>query len=79
MDPLTHSLEELQSPSCPNCGIDMRWYRSELIKFVPPTNLHLFNCPACLLFAESETAYHPVWAPFDSFAASRFRFFALAA
>jgi hypothetical protein len=62
MDRIEHSLEDLQSPTCPNCGIEMHWYRSELVRFAPATNLNLFNCPACLLFAESETVHEPVWA-----------------
>ena len=61
MDQLEHSLEDLQSPTCPNCGIEMRWYRSELVRFVPATNLNLFNCPNCLFFAETETVHEPVW------------------
>jgi hypothetical protein len=47
MDQLEHSLEDLQSPTCPNCGMEMRWYGSELVRFVPATNLNLFNCPNC--------------------------------
>ena len=61
MDRMKHSLEDRQSPTCPNCGIEMQWYRSELVRFAPATNLNLFNCPACLLFAESETVHEPVW------------------
>ena len=74
MDRIEHSLETLQSPTCPNCGIEMQWYRSELVRFAPATDLNLFNCPACLLFAESETVHEPVLVSPDSF-----RFFALAA
>jgi len=61
MDQLEHPLEDLQSPTCPNCRIEMRWYGSELVRFVPPTNLNLFNCPTCLSFAELETICEPVW------------------
>ena len=57
-----HSPEVVESPTCPNCGIEMRWYRSELVKFVPMmTGRHLFNCPTCSLVAESETAQEPIW------------------
>jgi predicted RNA-binding Zn-ribbon protein involved in translation (DUF1610 family) len=73
---LTRSLEDLASPTCPNCGNEMKLYRSELVKFLPITNLHFFNCPTCLLFAESETVHEPVWLPAESLAAPRFRFFA---
>ena len=75
MDRLKHSLEELETPTCPTCGIEMQWYRSELVRFVPVTNLHLFNCPSCFLWAESETVKELT----PELAAAGFRFFALAA
>ena len=59
MDRLKHSLEHLEVPTCPNCAIEMQWCRSELVRFVPVTNLHLFNCPTCFLLAESETVRAP--------------------
>ena len=43
MGRLKHSLQELETPTCPTCGIKMQWCRSELVRFVPVTNLHLFN------------------------------------
>jgi hypothetical protein len=52
MDRLKHSLEDLEAPTCPTCGIEMQLYRSELVKFVPVTKLHLFNCPTCFLLGE---------------------------
>jgi hypothetical protein len=58
MDRLSQSLQD--TPNCPNCGLKMQLYRSELVKFVPEINLHLFNCPTCLLFAESETVHEAV-------------------
>ena len=75
MDRLTDSLEERELPTCPACGIEMQWYRSELVRFVPITNLHLFNCPSCFLLAESETVKELT----PELAAAGFRFFALAA
>jgi len=51
------------------------WYRSELVRFVPVTNLHLFNCPNCFLLAESET----VRLSPDKLSVTRFGYFALAA
>ena len=63
MDRLQHWLEDLESPTCPNCGIEMRLCCSELIRFVPATNLLLFNCPTCRLFAESETVDEQVCVP----------------
>jgi hypothetical protein len=56
---LEHSLEDLQLPTCPICGIEMQWNGSALIRFIPATNLNLFNCPTCLLIAESETVCEP--------------------
>lgn len=79
MDRLKHSLEDREAPTCPTCGIEMQWCRSELVRFVPATNLHLFNCPTCFLLAESETVSEPVQAPPDNLAVAGFRFFALAA
>jgi hypothetical protein len=73
MDRLKHSLQELETPTCPTCGIKMQWCRSELVRFVPVTNLHLFNCPICYLLAESETVTP------DKLAVAGLRFFAVAA
>jgi hypothetical protein len=78
MDQLTHSLEDLESPTCPNCGTEMSLYRSELVKFVPVTKLHLFNCRACLLVAESETVHEQVWVSSGGLDGHRLRFFAAA-
>jgi hypothetical protein len=79
MDRRKHSLEDREAPTCPTCGVEMQWYRSELVRFVPVTNLHLFNCPTCFLLAESETVNEPVWVSPDKLAVAGFRFFAQAA
>jgi hypothetical protein len=79
MDRLKHSLEDREAPTCPTCGIEMRRCRSELVRFVPVTNLHLFNCPTCLLLAESETVSEPVQGFPDNLVIASLRFFALAA
>ena len=79
MDRLKHSLDDVESPTCPRCGTGMQLYRSELVKFVPEINLHLFNCPACFQLAESETISEPVHVSSDNLAVAGFRFFALAA
>jgi hypothetical protein len=78
-DRLKHSLQELETPTCPTCGIEMQWFRSELVRFVPVTNLHLFNCPICYLLAESEKVSEPVRITQDKLAGAGFRFFAVAA
>ena len=77
MDRLKHSLQELETPTCPTCGIKMQWCRSELVRFVPVTNLHLFNCPICYLLAESETVSEPVRVTPDKLAIAGLRFFAV--
>jgi hypothetical protein len=79
MDRLKHSPEKLEAPTCPSCGLEMQWCGSELVKFEPVTSLHLFNCTACVLLAESETVCESPCVPPDNFGGSRFRFFALAA
>jgi hypothetical protein len=76
MDRPKHSLEDREAPTCPTCGIEMQWCRSELVRFVPVTNLHLFNCPTCFLLAESETVKE---LSANKLAVAGFRFFALAA
>jgi predicted nucleic acid-binding Zn ribbon protein len=60
---MDHSLEDIESPTCPRCGVEMQLYRSELVKFVPIVDLHLFKCSTCLLFAELEMARQQVWVP----------------
>src|SRR5262249_39266337 len=79
MDRLKHSLGDREAPTCPTCGNEMQWCRSELVRFVPATNLNLFNCPTCFLLAESETVTEPVQVSSDTPAVAGFRFFALAA
>jgi len=63
---MDHSLEDIESPICPRCGVEMQLYRSELVKFVPVVDLHLFKCQTCLVFAESEMVREPVWVPPDN-------------
>jgi hypothetical protein len=70
---------DVESPTCLRCGVEMQLYRSELIKFVPAVDLHLFKCPTCLLFAESETVSEVAWVAPVRLAVPRFRFFDLAA
>jgi len=44
----------------------MELYQSELVRFVPVVDLHLFKCQTCLVFAESEIVREPVWMPPDN-------------
>jgi predicted RNA-binding Zn-ribbon protein involved in translation (DUF1610 family) len=72
-----HSTNSIVLPTCPNCGLEMQRHRSEVVRLAPLTRLHLFNCPTCCVFAESETANEPLRVLLaDNCAASEFRFFA---
>ena len=74
---MDHSLEDIQSPICPRCGVEMQLYRSELVKFVPLVDLHLFMCQTCLLFGETEMV-RELWVPPDKYVPCG-RFFSLTA
>jgi hypothetical protein len=63
---MDHSLDDLEAPICPRCGVEMELYQSELVRFVPVVDLHLFKCQTCLVFAESEIVREPVWMPPDN-------------
>jgi hypothetical protein len=47
VDRLKRSLNELEPPGCPNCHLEMIWYRSELVQSAPVTIDHFFQCPNC--------------------------------
>ena len=47
MDRLRQSLEHVEPPTCPNCRLELRWYRSALLTQHPTTILHGFVCPSC--------------------------------
>jgi hypothetical protein len=67
---------DVESPTCPRCGVEMRLYRTDLVRFVPAVDFHLFKCSTCPLFAESETVRQPIWVQPSS---DGFRFFSPAA
>ena len=54
VDRLKQSLEQLEPPVCPNCHIDMSWYRSALMSESPVTIAHLFTCSNCGGTAETQ-------------------------
>jgi len=56
VDRLKQSLEQLEPPVCPNCHIDMSWYRSALISESPVTIAHLFACSNCGGTAETRSS-----------------------
>lgn len=42
LDKLKKSLEHLDAPYCPNCSVEMKWSRSQLVDVT--TILHIFIC-----------------------------------
>jgi len=47
VDLLKQSLEGLEPPTCPNCHIEMKWYRSERVAEAPAIVAHFFSCSNC--------------------------------
>jgi hypothetical protein len=47
MDRLRRSLDQVDVPICPNCRVEMKWYRSALVVDQPTMIDHVFNCPIC--------------------------------
>lgn len=47
VDRLKRSLEEIASPTCPTCHVDMPWFQSKMIELEPVTIEHMFVCPSC--------------------------------
>jgi phage FluMu protein Com len=56
---LRRSVEQLTSPICATCNIEMEWSRSALIAEGQAV-LHVFICPRCQRISETKT---PVKAP----------------
>ena len=54
IDRLRRSFENLEAPTCPNCLIDMRWYRSIMVAQSPLTVSHYFACPNCARIVERQ-------------------------
>jgi hypothetical protein len=46
-DDLRRSIEDLDAPSCPNCHLTMKWYRSLRISQSPLVIDHFFVCDNC--------------------------------
>jgi hypothetical protein len=59
VDSLKRSVEGLEAPTCPNCHLDMQWYRSSLIAAEARGGeewiAHYFQCPNCKLIEEVRT------------------------
>lgn len=73
VDRLRSATEHLEAPICPACRIEMRWFRSELVRDEPnPVIAHLFVCPNCKGADRTETKFTPVRVPPDKLSAPRF-------
>jgi hypothetical protein len=58
VDRLRSAAEQLEAPTCPDCHIEMRWYRSELLADEPvPIITHLFVCPHCKRAGQTDTIF----------------------
>lgn len=74
MKRLKNSLEEVGNPTCPNCRVAMRWFRSELVRDNPTTMIaHLFVCPSCTRIQRQDTDFSPVVVSPDKLASFRFQ------
>lgn len=48
VDRLRDAAAQLEAPICPDCHVEMRWFRSELLQDAPVSIiLHEFVCPSC--------------------------------
>jgi len=74
MNRLKDSLGHLEAPTCPNCQIAMRWFRSELVRHEPRLMIaHLFICPNCKRAERADTKFTPVRVIPEKLSAPRFR------
>jgi hypothetical protein len=74
VDRLKRSLEQLDTPICPKCSIEMKWSRSTLLNAT--TVAHVFVCPSCSRIEEAkstikatDTPPEKLSAPHDRYAA----------
>ena len=73
VDRLKNAAEHLEAPTCPDCHIEMRWYRSELLADEPvPIIAHLFVCPHCKRAAQADTIFKAAQVPPEKLSAPRF-------
>lgn len=70
VDRLRRALDELESPICPSCHIDMKWTRSTLV--AADTISHVFHCPNCHRIGETTSKVTVVAIPPDKLAAPAF-------
>ncbi|MGL3105647.1 hypothetical protein [Bradyrhizobium sp. BR 1432] len=73
VDRLRSAAEQLEAPICPDCHIEMKWFRSELLADEPtPIIAHLFVCPHCKRAIKTDTIFKGTQTPPDKLAAPRF-------
>jgi peptide subunit release factor 1 (eRF1) len=61
VDRIRRAFNELEAPICPNCHIEMKWTRSELV--AQDTIRHLFHCPNCHRAGEATSKIEAVVVP----------------
>ena len=77
VDRLRSAAEQLEAPICPDCHIEMKWFRSELLADEPaPIIAHLFVCPHSKRAAKADTMFTGGQAPRDKLSAPRFMAYA---
>ena len=70
VDRLRNATEHMEAPVCPGCHVEMRWFRSELVRDAPISVIaHEFICPHCGRPGRSETKFKPAEVPPDKLAA----------
>lgn len=73
VDRLKSATEHLEAPTCPNCHLEMKWFRSELIRENPISVIsHEFVCPHCKRADRIETKFNPPVVPPYKLSAPRF-------
>lgn len=78
VDRLRSAAELLEAPSCPDCHIEMKWFRSELLADEPvPIIAHLFVCPHCKRATQADTVFKPTPVKPDKLSAPRFAAYAV--
>jgi hypothetical protein len=77
VDRLRSAAEHLEAPTCPDCHIEMKWFRSELLADEPtPIIAHLFVCPHCKRAAQADSIFKGKLVQPDKLSAPRFMAYA---
>ncbi|MEY9364565.1 uncharacterized protein YbaR (Trm112 family) [Bradyrhizobium yuanmingense] len=73
VDRLRSAAEQLEAPVCPDCHVEMKWFRSELLSDEPtPVIAHLFVCPHCKRASQANTVFRRGQTTPDRLSAPRF-------